>query len=110
MAKTDKKHDYADMFITKAKIEKQLKYACPDIEHKSGIYFYTREKLEEGGGYACYIGKSVDVLERCISHQCSWQQRIDISLKQHFFRCSFLNFYRLFATCYFLNPLRANTD
>ena len=79
--KSDKKHDYADMFITKAKIEKQLKYACPNIEHKPGIYFYTREKLEQGGGFACYIGKSVDVLERCISHQCSWQQRIDISLK-----------------------------
>lgn len=75
------KYNYADMFITKAQVEKQLKYACANIEHKSGIYFYTREKLEEGGGYECYIGKSVDVLERCISHQCSWKQRIDISLK-----------------------------
>lgn len=73
--------NYAKIFATKKDIEKQLKLICPNLEHKSGIYFYTREKLEEGGGFACYIGKSVDVAERCISHQTSWVQRIDKSLK-----------------------------
>lgn len=73
--------NYAKIFVTKKDVEKQLKLACPNLEHKSGIYFYTREKLEEGGGFACYIGKSVDVAERCISHQTSWVQRIDKSLK-----------------------------
>ena len=76
-----KKLNYAKIFVTKKDVEEQLKLACPNLEHKPGIYFYTREKLEEGGGFACYIGKSVDVAERCISHQTSWTQRIDKSLK-----------------------------
>lgn len=76
-----KRPNYSKIFITKRDVEEQLKLACPNLEHKSGIYFYTREKLEEGGGFACYIGKSVDVAERCISHQISWSQRIDKSLK-----------------------------
>lgn len=76
-----KKVNYAEIFVTKRDVEEQLKLACPNLEHKSGIYFYTREKLEEGGGFACYIGKSIDVAERCISHQTSWVQRIDKSLK-----------------------------
>lgn len=76
-----KRYNYAKLFVTKKDVEEQLKLACPNLQHKSGIYFYTREKLEQGGGFACYIGKSVDVAERCISHQISWQQEIDISLK-----------------------------
>ena len=76
-----KRYNYAKIFITKKDVEEQLKLACPNLQHKSGIYFYTREKLEQGGGFACYIGKSIDVAERCISHQISWQQGIDISLK-----------------------------
>ncbi len=75
------KYNYENLFVTKKDVEEQLKLACPNLEHRSGIYFYTREKLEEGGGFACYIGKSIDVMERCISHQTSWSQRIDISLK-----------------------------
>lgn len=76
-----KRPNYAKIFVTKDDVERQLRLVCPNLQHKSGIYFYTREKLEEGGGFACYIGKSVDVAERCISHQTSWTQRIDISLK-----------------------------
>lgn len=76
-----KRYNYAKLFVTKKDVEEQLKLACPNLQHKSGIYFYTREKLEQGGGFACYIGKSIDVAERCISHQISWQQEIDISLK-----------------------------
>lgn len=91
-----KDYNYADMFITRQQIEKQLKYACPNIEHKSGIYFYIREKLEQGGGFACYIGKSVDVLDRCIAHQVSWEQRIDISLKSRkYYSKNNLNGWRL---------------
>lgn len=76
-----KRYNYAKLFVTKKDVEEQLKLACPNLQHKSGIYFYTREKLEQGGGFVCYIGKSIDVAERCISHQISWQQEIDISLK-----------------------------
>ena len=76
-----KRYNYAKLFVTKKDVEEQLKLACPNLQHKSGIYFYTREKLEQGGGFACYVGKSIDVAERCISHQISWQQEIDISLK-----------------------------
>lgn len=90
------KPNYKKIFTTKRDIEEMLKKVCPNLEHKSGIYFYTREKLEEGGGWACYIGKSVDVADRCISHQTSWAQRIDISLKSRkYYNKNNLNGWRL---------------
>lgn len=55
-----------------------LALVCPNITHDSGIYFYTR--TENGQGYA-YIGKSVDVLKRCIDHHTRFDQHIDKSLK-----------------------------
>ena len=57
--------------------ESFLKEVCPELEHRAGIYFYTR--IEEGEKDA-YIGKSVDCLKRCISHHLGRKQRLDCSI------------------------------
>lgn len=73
------KPNYRQLFEKKKEIAKKIKKVCPKITNYSGIYFYTREKEE--GGRAFYIGKSVHLLDRCISHDMSYKQRIDKSLK-----------------------------
>ena len=35
-----KRYNYAKIFVTKKDVEEQLKLACPNLQHKSGIYFY----------------------------------------------------------------------
>lgn len=52
------------------------------MEHKSGIYFYTR--TDENGISYFYIGQSVDCLERSISHLIGYQH-IDLSIKKRGF-------------------------
>lgn len=47
--------------------------------HKSGIYFYTRVTENEK---LAYIGQSVDVMQRNISHLQGYSQKIDISIKK----------------------------
>lgn len=71
--------NYKKLFSVQKDIERRLRLYCPDIDHKSGIYFLIRH--DEEGGHA-YIGKSVDVLNRMVSHTQSKQQRIDGSLKK----------------------------
>lgn len=66
-------------FTLRRKYEEELKQICPDLRHSAGIYFYLR--YEEDGKFA-YIGKSVDLLNRCISHHLGRTQRIDGSLKK----------------------------
>jgi hypothetical protein len=75
--------NYKQLFARKNAVAKKLKRICPNISNDSGIYFYTREKsMEEGGGRAFYIGKSRTLLDRCVSHDIGYSQRIDISLKK----------------------------
>lgn len=76
--------NYKQLFAIQSKLEKQLKLACPNISHKSGIYFLIRKDEDKGEKYA-YIGKGVDVLRRMCSHLQGYQQRIDISLKKRGF-------------------------
>lgn len=71
--------NYRQIFAIQKKIEQDLIELCPNIDHKSGIYFWIRE--DEEGKYA-YIGKSIDVLKRNVSHTQGRQQRIDGSLKK----------------------------
>ena len=71
--------NYRQIFAIQKKIEQDLIELCPTIDHKSGIYFWIRE--DEEGKYA-YIGKSIDVLKRNVSHIQGRQQRIDGSLKK----------------------------
>lgn len=71
--------NYGKLFAIQHEIEGRLKELCPQLDHKSGIYFYTR--VDETGKYA-YIGKSVDCCQRCVSHTLGNQQRIDGSIKK----------------------------
>lgn len=77
------KPNYKQLYARKKEVAQKLKKVCPNINNNSGIYFYIREKsMEEGGGRAFYIGKSKTLLDRCISHDMGYAQRIDISLKE----------------------------
>ena len=77
------KPNYKQLYARKKEVAQKLKKVCPNINNNSGIYFYTRERtVEEGGGKACYIGKSRTLLDRCIAHDMGYAQRIDISLKK----------------------------
>lgn len=70
------------IYAIKNKNIKRILDVCPDMEHKSGIYFYTR--TDENGISYFYIGQSVDCLERNISH-LSGYQHIDLSIKKRGF-------------------------
>lgn len=79
--KADKKEiDYKAVFDKKQEVAKKLKLICPNANNNSGIYFYTRQ--DENGKKAFYIGKSSHILDRCISHDIYYNQRIDISIKK----------------------------
>lgn len=71
--------NYKQIFARKKAVAEKLKRICPNITNDSGIYFYTREKEE--GGRAFYIGKSRHLLDRCVTHDTTYSQRIDKSLK-----------------------------
>lgn len=75
--------NYKQIFAKKSDAEQRLRQICLEAtSHRSGIYFYTREDTD--GKYA-YIGKSVDICERTLSHMNGYQQRIDKSLKSRGF-------------------------
>lgn len=76
--------NYKQLFSVQAGLEKQLKQVCPNIAHKSGIYFWFREDKDENKKYM-YIGKGVDILRRNVSHMQGYQQHIDISIKKRGF-------------------------
>lgn len=76
------KIDYHSLFNDKLAVEKGLYRICPNISHRSGIYFYIREDKE---GKHCYIGKAVDLIDRNISHCMGYYQRIDKSIKSRGF-------------------------
>lgn len=71
--------DYRKLFGVQRELERQLKKLCPDIDHKSGIYFWIRK--EEGKNCA-YIGKAVDLMKRSVSHLQGNKQRLDGSIKK----------------------------
>ena len=77
-----KQVNYKQIFSIQKDIERRLKLYCSSIDHKSGIYFLIRQ--DETGKFA-YIGKSIDVLNRMVSHIQGNQQRIDGSLKKRGF-------------------------
>ncbi|MFR4336914.1 MAG: GIY-YIG nuclease family protein [Lachnospira pectinoschiza] len=74
--------NYRKIYAIKKMNEKRILDACPNMEHKSGIYFYTR--TDENGISYFYIGQSVDCLERSISHLTGYQH-IDLSIKKRGF-------------------------
>ena len=74
--------NYRKIYAIKKMNEKRILDVCPDMKHKSGIYFYTR--TDENGISYFYIGQSVDCLERSISHLTGYQH-IDLSIKKRGF-------------------------
>lgn len=64
-------------FAVSRECEALIKQVCPQLEHRAGIYFYTREDVNEKNAY---IGKSVDCLKRCVSHHLGRKQPIDKSI------------------------------
>jgi hypothetical protein len=75
--------NYKQIFANKDKATRELLAVCPNICHRSGIYFLLREDVD--GKYG-YIGKSeTSLLERMASHLTGYQQHIDISLKKRGF-------------------------
>lgn len=76
-----KKNNYRQIFAKQRELEQVVLKACPNMPRSAGIYFYTR--TDEDGKYA-YIGKSVDLLKRSVSHLQGYQH-IDISLRKRGF-------------------------
>lgn len=74
--------NYKQLYAIKNKNKERILKVCPDMEHKSGIYFYTR--TDENRISYFYIGQSVDCLERSISHLTGYQH-IDLSIKKRGF-------------------------
>ena len=61
------------------KNEQRLLKVNPDLDNESGIYFLTR--TDENGIAFFYIGQSVSIKKRLISHMSGYQH-IDISLRK----------------------------
>ena len=59
--------------------KKELLKLNPKLNNESGIYIYTR--TDEDGIKYFYVGQSVHILDRCISHMTGYQH-IDLSLKK----------------------------
>lgn len=74
--------NYKKVFASKDAATKTLKKVCPQMDNKSGIYFYLREDTD--GKYG-YIGKAADLIDRNVSHITGYQQHIDISIKKRGF-------------------------
>lgn len=75
--------NYKQIFAKQKQLEKVIKMACPSIDNKSGIYFYTRKDEETGEKFA-YIGLAKNLMRRSVSHLQGYQH-IDISLRKRGF-------------------------
>lgn len=71
--------NYKQLYAIKKQNKERLLKANKELPNASGIYFLTR--TDENGINYFYIGQSVDILDRLISH-LSGYQHIDISLKK----------------------------
>ena len=76
----DKKPNYKQFFAKQKQFEKIIKQQCPSIDHKSGIYFYTRSDEETGEKFA-YIGLAKNLMRRSVSHLQGYSH-IDISIRK----------------------------
>lgn len=71
--------NYKKVYAIKKKNEQRLLELNPDLNCRSGIYFFTR-KNEDGFSFA-YVGQAVNIKERCISHMTGYSH-IDLSIKK----------------------------
>lgn len=80
----ERKEKLRKAFFAKQKqYEPIIKKACPTIDNKSGVYFYTRTDLVTGEKFA-YVGLAKNLMQRNISHLQGYQH-IDISLRKRGF-------------------------
>jgi len=71
--------NYKKLYAIKKKNEQIINSVNPHVKNMPGIYFLTRE--DENGIKYFYIGQSVKVLDRMVSH-LSGYQHIDLSIKK----------------------------
>lgn len=71
--------NYKQIYAIKKENEKRILKVCPNVPHRSGIYFLLRE---ENGFKFGYIGQAVDLLRRLADHLAGFQH-IDLSIKKH---------------------------
>lgn len=83
LKKQTKEIDYKSLFHIRKSIENEIKKICPNMDNKSGIYFYTR--IDEDGSKQVYIGKAVNLINRTVSHIQYINQHIDASIKKRGF-------------------------
>lgn len=74
--------NYKKLFTVKKRLGETLKIVCPNINEKSGIYFYIRETQNKK---YIYLGKATSLLDRNIDHLQGYKQRIDVSIKKRGF-------------------------
>lgn len=69
------------VYAIKEEYRLQLLKLNPKLDNKPGIYFFIRKS--EQNENEVYVGQSVGILDRCISHMQGYEQYIDKSIKAH---------------------------
>lgn len=69
------------VYAIKENYRLQLLKLNPKLDNGSGIYFFIRKS--EQNENEIYVGQSVGILDRCISHMQGYEQYIDKSIKAH---------------------------
>lgn len=75
------KQNYKQIYAIKEKYRLQLLELNPKLDNQSGIYFFIRKS--EQNENEIYVGQSVGILDRCVSHMQGYEQYIDKSIKAH---------------------------
>lgn len=75
------KPNYKQIYAIQKQNEKRLLKLNPKLDEQSGIYFFIRKS--EQNENEIYVGQSVNILQRCVSHLSGYEQYIDKSLKAH---------------------------
>ena len=75
------KPNFKQIYAIKEKYKSQLLELNPYLDNDSGIYFFMRKSEENEN--EIYVGQSVNILDRCISHMQGYEQYIDKSIKAH---------------------------
>lgn len=69
------------IYAIKEKYRLQLLELNPELDNKPGIYFFIRKS--EQNENEIYVGQSIGILDRCVSHMQGYEQYIDKSIKAH---------------------------
>lgn len=72
--------NYKQIYAIKKQRENFIKKLCPGIDNRSGIYIYHR--VDANGFKSCYVGQSVRIIDRLVSHMGEYDH-IALSLKKH---------------------------